>query len=106
MTGEKLPDDVFTDVGYILNCLADCRDAIARLMGAAPHLRDNNALLSMDAATRILQAHDLDDDVAGDDAHDEALGPYGRCDTCGAPCDPGGCIRNRGHDVGIDPTRT
>jgi hypothetical protein len=24
---------------------------------------------------------------------------YGRCDTCGAPCDPEGCTRSRSHDA-------
>lgn len=29
---------------------------------------------------------------------------YGRCDTCGAPCDPDGCTRSRSHDVNNDET--
>lgn len=27
--------------------------------------------------------------------------PYGRCDTCGAPCDSDGCTADRGHQVAL-----
>jgi hypothetical protein len=26
-------------------------------------------------------------------------GPCGHCDTCGSPCDDGGCTRDRGHNI-------
>jgi hypothetical protein len=34
-----------------------------------------------------------------DDIEEEARGPYGRCDTCGAPCDARGCMVDRGHEA-------
>lgn len=27
--------------------------------------------------------------------------PYGRCDTCGAPCDKNGCTKNQNHEIAI-----
>jgi hypothetical protein len=34
---------------------------------------------------------------------DEVMGhPYGRCDSCGAPCDAHGCTRDREHVVALD----
>jgi hypothetical protein len=30
--------------------------------------------------------------------------PYGRCDSCGAPCDAEGCTVDREHEIAPDPT--
>lgn len=27
--------------------------------------------------------------------------PYGRCDTCGAPCNEGGCTKDQGHEIAL-----
>ena len=32
-----------------------------------------------------------------DQLDEEASGPFGRCDTCGARCDEHGCMRDRAH---------
>jgi hypothetical protein len=43
---------------------------------------------------QVLRLRDETYDLAG-----KALLPYGRCDTCGAPCDQNGCIRFPDHVV-------
>jgi hypothetical protein len=31
----------------------------------------------------------------------DTLNPYGRCDTCGWPCDSDGCMNNRKHEIAL-----
>lgn len=57
---DRPPVDPMT-LDYVLDRLADCRDAIARL-AVADNGRDVDALIVMDAASRTLAAHGRGDD--------------------------------------------
>lgn len=38
------------------------------------------------------------------DVDEDIVSYYGRCDTCGSPCDEKGCAADRSHVAAIDPT--
>lgn len=53
-----------------------------------------------EARTEVCQPCDVA--LADGEPDDECEATGGRCDTCGAPSDPDGCTRSRGHDVARD----
>lgn len=100
-TANQFAEDILIGTDDSLNA------AISRLSNLPPIeavqvviasiLRGDAALFPTDLDQFADRLGVFDIGCASDDDEDEASGAYGRCDSCGAPCDEEGCTSNRSH---------